>query len=160
MVSGLGVTGCVRQAPPPPATISEAPPPWPAPKDAISWIDAAGLPQQRLDVTDNQRTFTMQITVDGNPAPLAPWIGVDRLRAVQAPVHTHDDSGTVWLEGSDTDQVTLGQFFRVWGVRFDDRCLGATCGRLVVTSDGEDVSDPTSFRLVEVQKDLSVTVTS
>ena len=65
------------------------------------------------------------------------YVGIDRLRAVQAPVHTHDASGQVWLEGRETDAVTLGQFFTVWGVRFDDRCLGSACGALVVTVDGE-----------------------
>ena len=157
-LTAVVATGCVQQAAPPPATISDAPPPWPAPKDAISWIDAAGLPQQRLDVADHQRTFEMTIGIDGQPVPLAPWIGIDRLRAVQAPVHTHDDSGTVWLEGSGTEQVTLDQFFRVWGVRFDGRCLGAACGKLRVRADGRTVADPGALRLVTVSRRVDVTL--
>ena len=44
-------------------------------------------------------------------------------------MHTHDTSGQVWLEGRHTDAVTLGEFFTVWGVRFDDQCLGRHAGR-------------------------------
>ena len=69
-------------------------------------------------------------------------IGLDLPRALQAPAHTHDASGTVWLEGAGAGTVTLGQFFTVWGVRFDGRCLGAACGQLTVTADGRAVADP------------------
>ena len=75
-----------------------------------------------------------------------PYVGIDRLRAVQAPMHTHDTSGQVWLEGRETDAVTLGQFFTVWGVRFDDRCLGSACRDLEVTVDGKVSAAPTEVR--------------
>ena len=76
--------------------------------------------------------------------PLVPYIGMDRPRALQGPAHTHDDSGTVWLEGRGADTVTLGQFFTLWGVRFHPRCLGATCG--VVTVTAEAARSPTRAR--------------
>ena len=74
-------------------------------------------------------------------------IGVDRLRALQAPCHTHDTSGTVWLEGTGGKDVTLGQLFDLWGVRLTSTCLGATCGRVVVTVDGTPVASPRDVRL-------------
>ncbi len=83
------------------------------------------------------------------PVEVPAYVGIDRLRAVQAPMHTHDTSGQIWLEGRETDTVMLGQFFTVWGVRFDDRCLGSACRGLRVTVDGEISSAPTAVRLAD-----------
>lgn len=148
--------GCVPQAAPAPAVIRETPPPWPAPRDGVSYFEAAGVPASRLDDTTGQRVFTLTLTIDGEAVPLAQGIGLDLPRALQAPVHTHDTSGTVWLEGRGTDEVTLGQFFTVWGVRFTDSCLGAACGTLLVRADGEPVGAPQDFRLAEVDAALLV----
>ena len=72
-------------------------------------------------------------------------------------MHTHDSTGHVWLEGRSIDHITLGQFFTVWGVRFDSRCLGAACREVLVTADGDQVADGAALTLVEVR---SVTVTA
>jgi hypothetical protein len=62
-------------------------------------------------------------------------------------MHTHDASGQIWLERRGTDALTLGHFFTIWGVRFDDRCLGSSCGDLRVTVDGMVSRSPTDVRL-------------
>ena len=98
----------------------------------------------------------MAIAIDGTPVALVPYIGMDRPRALQGPAHTHDDSGTVWLEGRGAEEVTLGQFFTLWGVRFDADCLGAACGGVTVTMDGKRVRDPRSLRLAEVAERLQI----
>ena len=123
----LTLTGCVRQATPTPVEERTTPPPWSAPRDAISYIDAAGLKPQPVRSSENSNVVTLRITLDGAPVEVPAHVGIDRVRAVQAPMHTHDTSGKVWLEGRGTDAVTLGQFFTVWGVRFDGRCLGSAC---------------------------------
>lgn len=156
----VALTGCVPQAAPAPAELRTTPPPWTAPRDAVSYIEAAGLGQVPLDTTENQRVFTMTVAIDGQNVDLAPYIGIDRVRAVQAPVHTHDASGTVWLEGAGSGQVTLGQFFVLWGVRFADGCLGAACGTVEVTADGRPVADPASLLLAEVSDTVHVDVRS
>jgi hypothetical protein len=138
----LLLAGCVQQAPPAPATVRTTPPPWPAPRDGISYFELAGVPSSRLDDRTGQRVLTLRIRIDGADVPLVPDIGLDLPRALQAPAHTHDASGTVWLEGAGAATVTLGQFFTLWGVRFDARCLGAACGQLTVTADGKAVADP------------------
>ncbi len=135
------------------------PPPWPAPRDGLAQLQAAGLEPSRLDDTTNQRRFTLTLTVDGAAVPLVPYIGMDRPRALQGPAHTHDDSGTVWLEGRGADRVTLGQFFTLWGVRFDAHCLGASCGTIVVRADGKAVADPAALRLATVAERLEVGAT-
>jgi hypothetical protein len=145
----LILTGCVPQATPAPAAQRTTPPPWSAPRDALSYIDAAGLEPQPLSSNENSHVVSLRITLDGAPVEVPAYVGIDRVRAVQAPMHTHDTSGKVWLEGRETEVVTLGQFFTVWGVRFDGRCLGSACKALMVTVDGKVSSAPTKVRLAE-----------
>lgn len=156
----LVLTSCVRQATPTPAEQRRTPPPWGAPRDAISYVTAAGLETQPLSSSnENSHVVELRITVDSAPVDVPAYLGIDRVRALQASVHTHDTSGQVWLEGRETDAVTLGQFFTVWGVRFDDQCLGAACGALVVEVDGEPSSSPREVRLA-ASRTINVTATS
>ena len=143
----LVLTSCGRQATPTPAAERSTPPPWSAPRDAISYITAAGLEPQPLSSKGNSSVVSLKITVDGLPVEVPAYVGIDRLRAVQAPMHTHDASGQLWLEGRGTEALTLEQFFTVWGVRFDDRCLGSACADLRVTVDGIVSFSPTEVRL-------------
>jgi hypothetical protein len=141
------LTACVRQAAPGPAVQRSTPPPWDAPRDAVSYIEAAGLEPQPLSTNENSRVINLRITFDGAPVEVPAYVGIDRVRAQQAAVHTHDTSGQVWLEGRETGAVTLGQFFTLWGVRFDDHCLGSACGALAVAVDGVASSAPPQVRL-------------
>lgn len=155
----LALVGCsARSSPPGEPVLRTAAPPWPAPRDGLAQLQAADLPASRLDDTTNQRRFTLTITINAEPVPVVPFIGMDRPRALQGPAHTHDDSGTVWLEGRGADTVTLGQFFTLWGVRFDDRCLGAVCGVVTVAADGKPVPHALKFRLADVDEALTVRV--
>ena len=147
----MALTGCVRAAEPAPAVIRTTPPPWDAPRDAVSTIAAAGLTAEPLGGTGGSRhVVAMSIDVDGWSVAIPANVGIDRLRAQQAAVHTHDTTNQVWLEGQGAEAVTLGQFFTVWGVRFDGRCLGAACGEVVVTADGKQLTDAPSLRLAGV----------
>jgi hypothetical protein len=105
----LVLAGCVDQPAAAPAELRTSAPPWDAPRDAISYIKAAGFDPQPLNLVDNQRVVQVRISVDGRPVEIPAYVGIDRLRAVQAPVHTHDSTGAVWLEGRNTAGVTLGQ---------------------------------------------------
>jgi hypothetical protein len=156
----LALTGCVDQPAPAPAELRTTAPPWDAPRDAISYIEAAGFDPQPLNLVDNQQVVQVRIRVDGRPVEIPAYVGIDRLRAVQAAVHTHDATGAVWLEGRNTAGVTLGQFFTVWGVRFGDDCVGGICGRLEVKVDGSRISaDPRETRLASART-VEITVTS
>ena len=94
----------------------------------------------------------MTIEVDGWAVAIPPYVGMDRPRAQQAAVHTHDTTNQVWLEGRDIDAITLGQFFTLWAVRFDGRCLGAACGEVKVTADGQPSPTRSPCRLAEVDQ--------
>ena len=155
----LALSSCVKPPPPAPATMSEAAPPWPAPRDAISYIEASGLPQERYDTASNQRRFQLSIEVGGEPVAIPAWIGVDRYRAIQAPVHTHTEDGEIWLEGEGAEEATLGQFFTLWGVRMNADCLGAVCGGVQVSVDDVPLaSDPTALKLVDVNSRLEIAI--
>jgi hypothetical protein len=145
----LPLTACVAQAQPDPAEIRATMPPWPAPRDAVSYIDYAKLPRLPLDATDDPHVLTLEVFVADAKVEIPAYVGVDRVRAVQAPCHTHDASGTVWVEGGGQD-VTLGQFFDVWGVRLTATCLGAACGSVTVVADGTTVPSPRDVRLRDV----------
>jgi hypothetical protein len=153
----LMITACIRPVAPGPVVIRITPPPWDAPRDAISYIEAAGLTAEPLNTTGETHIVGMTIVVDGWRVSIPAYVGVDRLRAQQAAVHTHDTTNQVWLEGRDIDPITLGQFFTVWAVRFDGRCLGAACREVTVTADGKLVTDPVLLRLAQVRQ---VTVTA
>jgi hypothetical protein len=127
--------------------------------DAVSYIAAAGLEPQPASSNENSRVIDLRITVDGADVEVPAYVGTDRVRALQAPVHTHDTSGQVWLEGRETGAVTLGQFFTLWGVRFDDHCLGSACGALVVKVDGVATSAPREVRLA-TSKEIDITAKS
>jgi len=53
-----------------------------------------------------------------------------------APLHTHDTSGTIHVESNTVRNYTLGQFFDVWGVQFNETCVLDMCGKVTVTVDG------------------------
>lgn len=143
----LLLTACVARPDPAPAVLRETAPPWDAPRDAVSYIRAAGLPEQPLGTDTDPWVLDLTVTVDGEAVGVPAFIGADRLRAVQAPVHTHDPGGEVWLEGDGNRDITLGEFFTLWGVRFDGECLGAACGGVTVTADGRQVEDPVDLVL-------------
>ncbi|WP_233712526.1 hypothetical protein [Kribbella turkmenica] len=138
LVSGV-TGGCqVGPTPPGPAEIRTGPPPWDAPRDAVSYIDEAGFERLPLDFSGpSPYTLVISVTVDGTPVKIPAGIGVDRIRAEQAAVHTHADDGLVYVEAKTTaERPTLAQFFVLWGVRYDARCLGDACGSLTVTVNG------------------------
>jgi hypothetical protein len=130
------IGGCqVGPAPPGPAEIRTGPPPWDAPRDAVSYIDKAGFERLPLDFSGpSPYTVTISITVDGKPVKIPAGIGVDRVRAEQAAVHTHGTDGLVYVEAKTTaERPTLAQFFTLWGVRYDAKCLGDACESLTAT---------------------------
>jgi hypothetical protein len=155
----LSSTGCIQQPAPAPAVQRSTPPPWSAPRDAVTYIEAAGLEPQPVSSTGNSRFTELRITVDRVPVEVPAYVGIDRVRALQAAVHTHDTSGQIWLEGRGASDITLGQFFMLWGVRFDDRCLGSACGDVVVKIDGVVTTAPHQVRLAETHK-IDITATS
>lgn len=155
-VSGVTVTACqVGPAPPGPAEARSGPPPWSAPRDAVSYIDKAGMERLPLDFKGPTPYYLkLIVTVDDNAVPLPVDIGIDRVRAEQASVHTHATDGIVNVEAKTAaERPTLAQFFTLWGVRYDAKCLGDACGGLEVQVNGEPAPWDTKLQresLIEV----------
>jgi hypothetical protein len=142
VIALCSMTACAPAPPEPSAAVMrETSPPWDAPRDAISYIRAAGLEELSSGYSVGESLIaTLTVTVDGEQVDVPAYIGIDRLRAVEAPLHTHDASGTVWAEHPrELPTLTLGDFFDLWGVRFTDECLGDACGDVSVTIDGDAV---------------------
>lgn len=134
------VSGCqVGPAPPGPAELRTGPPPWDAPRDAVSYVDKAGFERLPLDFNGPEPyTVTLTVTVDGKPVQVPAGIGVDRVRAEQAAIHTHGTDGLIYVEAkTKAERPTLNQFFTLWGVRYDARCLADACTALTIRVNGQ-----------------------
>ena len=68
-----------------------------------------------------------QIFINGLQQTIPTDIGIDTGAGTIQSIHTHDDTGVVHLESSQSRTFTLGEFFGVWGVRFTPSCVGGYC---------------------------------
>ena len=110
---------------------------------------ALGLPPEGTTMHEHAN---VQIFVHGKPEPVPKDIGINAAKGTIQSIHTHDDTGTVHLESSESREFTLGEFLGVWGVRFTQDCLGAYCNddvnTLRVYLNGEEVTgDPWNVQL-------------
>lgn len=133
-------TACqVGPAPPGPAEFRTTAPPWDAPRDAVSYIDAAGMERLPLDFSGPWPYYVkLSVTIGGKQVLPPVGVGIDRVRAEQASLHTHSADGLLMIEARKADErPTLKQFFTLWGVRYDERCLADACGGLTVKVNGK-----------------------
>jgi hypothetical protein len=160
IVSMLSVlSGCqVGPAAPGPAEIRSGPPPWAAPRDAVSYIDKAGFERLPLDFSGPAPyTVKVAVSIDGAAVEIPADIGIDRIRAEQAAIHTHATDGVVFVEAkTKAERPTLRQFFELWGVRYDGKCLGDACANLTVRVNGEPA--PWDTKLIR-EAQIQVTAT-
>ena len=134
------------------------PPPWAANGDKLQLrlrairLDPLTQEGQVLHIHQHLDLFAegRRVTVPAN-------VGIDPSGAFLSALHTHDDTGIMHVESPTAVQFTLGQFFAVWGVRLDARCIGGLCARgarrLRAWVDGKPVAaDPTRIILAEHQE--------
>ncbi len=93
----------------------------------------------------------LNITIDNNTTMVPAQVGIDQpiwnnhtldnygMQAMQgmsgmAPLHTHDNSGTIHVESSVIRNYTLGDFFNIWGLNLADKTVNATV-------DGKSIAD-------------------
>ena len=87
----------------------------------------------------------VEIFVDGRAITVPAGIGIEGGR--QKYMHTHDNSGVIHIETPVDYQFTLGDFFKVWGKRFDSNCVGEYCGEITVRVNGQVVESPRDYVL-------------
>jgi hypothetical protein len=155
----LMTSGCqVGPAAPGPAEIRSGPPPWAAPRDAVSYIEKAGFERLPLDFSGPMPyTVKVAVSIDGHAVEIPADIGIDRVRAEQAAIHTHATDGVVFVEAkTKAERPTLKQFFELWGVRYDGKCLGDACKNLRVLVNGEPAAwDTKLIRESQIQVDVT-----
>jgi hypothetical protein len=93
----------------------------------------------------------LEILIFGNPITIPANIGISSNiwknhtidtygMTGMAPLHTHDTSGTIHVESNTVRNYTLGQFFDVWGVQFNESCILDKCsgssGKIGMTING------------------------
>ncbi len=140
-------------------------PPWP-PETAnlAARLAAISLPALSAEGTALHIHQHLDIFVDGQPVQVPPDIGINVAGGFIAPIHTHDASGVIHVESPTIQDFTLGQFFDIWGVRFDAHCIGGACdggGRtLQVFVNGRLVTgDPRAIKL-EAHQEIVVALGS
>jgi hypothetical protein len=128
-------------------------PPWPAESAQLrARLTAIGLPALTAEGQAQHTHQHLDLYVDGHPVTIPTDIGINRTVGFISPIHTHDATGIIHVESPVVRTFTLGEFFDVWGVRFDGHCVGGVCdgnGRgLSVFLDGQpDTGDPRSLVL-------------
>ncbi|TML43230.1 MAG: hypothetical protein E6G27_02160 [Actinobacteria bacterium] len=138
---------------PPPDALAVTPGPWPSGNsDVAPRLQAIGLPALSAEGEVVHTHQHLDIVVNGQHLPVHTQVGIDPLGRFLSPLHTHDATGILHLEATDTAAYTLGQFFDVWGVRFDATCLGVYCAdaghQLRVVANGHPVEgDPRRLTL-------------
>ena len=93
----------------------------------------------------------LHVYVDGQPVTVPANIGLDSAQGIEASMHTHDTSGVIHMEAAHSYPFTLGDFFRVWGVKFSSTQLGAYTNSgsktVQVYVNGHRIDDPASYVL-------------
>jgi hypothetical protein len=97
----------------------------------------------------------LNVMVNGKSLTVPKNIGIDSLlhkdhsldqygTSGSAPLHTHDDSGTIHVESTTNRNYTLGEFLNIWGIDLKGKTLKVTVDDIVI-------SDPTSHILEDGQ---------
>ncbi|MEK6843869.1 MAG: hypothetical protein AABX83_00425 [Nanoarchaeota archaeon] len=67
----------------------------------------------------------LRIVIDGEEQFIPANIGV--LPGIMRPVHTHDATGEIHMEGPCQRDFKVGEFFQVWGKEFSSQCIFDKC---------------------------------
>jgi hypothetical protein len=69
----------------------------------------------------------LDLYIKGKYVSIPAMIGISVGERFITPVHTHDTTGEIHIESPTVQSYTLGQFFDIWGVRFNAKCIGSYC---------------------------------
>jgi hypothetical protein len=136
------------------------PPPWPANNDDSKLqlrLRAIGLDPLTAEGQAVHIHQHLDLYAAGKKVTVPAQIGIAASGAFISDLHTHDATGIMHVESPAVRSFSLGQFFAVWGVRLDGRCVGGLCAagdkRLAAWVNGKPVAgDPTRIVLEEHQE--------
>lgn len=81
----------------------------------------------------------LEIVINGVSREIPANIGI--APGIMRPIHTHDNTGEIHMEGLCIRDFKLGEFFQVWGKRFDSSCIFDFCtgnGTLTMSVNGKE----------------------
>lgn len=67
----------------------------------------------------------LEINIDENPIEIPSSIGIQP--GITRPLHTHDSTGDIHIASLYPRDFTLGEFFQVWGMTFNESCILEHC---------------------------------
>jgi len=102
--------------------------PWqPEIEHLIDRLRAIGLPALSQEGTVLHIHQHLDMFIHREHISIPASIGINEGARFISALHTHDTSAVVHVESPVAQDFTLGQFFDIWGVRFDKECLGGYC---------------------------------
>jgi hypothetical protein len=100
----------------------------------------------------------LDIFINGNPYPIPAEIGIVPNQCIYW-MHTHDNTGIIHIESPSDRTFTLGEFFDIWGEKFDNnQIFNNVVGKggsnnnntLSVYINGDKVSNLTDYREIKI----------
>jgi hypothetical protein len=70
----------------------------------------------------------LHIYVNGLLKPVPALVGLEPAKGIETSLHTHDSSGVIHMETVHPFKFTLGEFFKVWGVKLGPEQVGGLKG--------------------------------
>ncbi len=93
----------------------------------------------------------LHIYKEGLLLPVPAEIGLEPAKNLETSLHTHDPTGVIHMETIKPYEFTLGDFFKVWGVKLGPEQVGGLKGlggnRLHFYVNGHPLSDPADYVL-------------
>lgn len=102
--------------------------PWPPELNELrERLKIVGLPALQEEGSALHIHQHLDIFIHGKSIPVPAAIGFNARERFISPIHTHDSNGVIHIESPTVQTFTLGQFFDIWGVRWNLNCIGAYC---------------------------------
>ena len=88
------------------------------------------LPASEINIGSHQNIALhihsgLEIKIDGEEFPIPASIGIQP--GIMRPLHTHDSSGEIHIEGPYARDFTIGEFFEIWNKTFNFTCIFDFC---------------------------------
>lgn len=90
----------------------------------------------------------LAIMIDGKRQNIPPNVGI--LPGVMRPLHTHDATNHIHIEGQCQRDFKIGEFFSIWNKRFDSQCIFNYCtnnGTLTFTVNDQPNNDFENYEM-------------
>ncbi len=126
-------------------------------EDLEARLNQLGMPALKEEGSAVHTHQHLTIYIDGQIINIPENIGVGPDNRFIAQIHTHDKEGIIHVESPTVEKFYLGQFFDVWGIRLDEKCLGNFCedaqNQFEVYSNGEKIEgNPRELELTSRQQ--------